>query len=143
MRKVLILLAAVSAVFAMTASLASGAAAPPKRCNTLYTLPCTPPVIVASSKVSCASSGTTLAFPISLSANAGLRRATVRFGTRTIKSKKYTGAPTTSHFTVHVSTRGLKSKLFTLTITATDVRGVSSTKSVHFSICKPKPVFTG
>lgn len=146
MRKLLISLIAVSALFAMTASLASSATKKPRvRCanNSIYFPPCKKPTVISRSIVSCQNKGTTLTFPISVHANAGLRRAVVRLGGRTIKTKTFPGNPTDASFSVRVSTHGFGPGLFTLSTTVTDVRGVNASKAVHFTICKPKPVFTG
>jgi hypothetical protein len=156
MRKFLISLIAVSALFAMTAGLASSAtnarsaAATPPKCSpsstsplAIYLPPCKAPTVGAASLVSCQQTGKTLHFPISAHANAGLRSALVRFRGKTIKKKTFPSHPINAHFTATLSTRGFKPGLFTLTATATDVRGKKASRSVHFTICKPKPVFTG
>jgi hypothetical protein len=148
MRKFLLSLMAASAIIALTAGLASGA----KRshahssaalCNTLYTPPCTPPKATVTSIVACRNTGTILTFPVTASANAGLRRITVTFQGRTIKTVKVSGATTHKAFTVVISTRGFRPGLYTLTVKATDARGKTVTKRAHFTICTPKPVFTG
>ena len=150
MRRLLISLVGVFAVFAMTASLASSASRPQNaahasaiHCGGLYQPPCTAPVVISRSVVACQQTGTTLTFPVTLRANAGLRGATVRFRGKKVKSKKFPGNPTSAKFKVTVHTKGLKAGLFTLSTKVTDTRGKSATKSVHFTICKPKPVFTG
>jgi hypothetical protein len=150
MRKLFISLVTASAVFAMTASLASSAVkvrhaahASAVRCGGLYQPPCKKPVVISRSIVACQQTGTTLTFPVTVRANAGLRSATVRFHGKKIASKKFPGNPTKSSFNVRLSTKGFKAQLFTLTAKVIDARGKSASKSVHFTICKPKPVFTG
>jgi hypothetical protein len=150
MRKFLISLVGVCAIFAMTAGLASSATksrhaahASVVRCGGLYQPPCKKPVVISRSIVACQQTGTTISFPITLHANAGLRSATVRVDGKKIVSKKFPGNPTDASFRVSVKTKGFKSGLHTLSTKATDSRGKSATKSVHFTICKPKPVFTG
>jgi hypothetical protein len=148
MRKFILSLMAASAVIALTASLASGA----KRshahssaalCNTLYTPPCTAPKAAVASIVACRNTGAILTFPVTASANAGLRRVTVSFLGRTIKTVTFKRQTTHKAFTVVISTRGFKPGLYTLTVNATDARGKTVTKRAHFTICTPKPVFTG
>jgi hypothetical protein len=133
----------------MTASLATSAtkarkaAQPTVRCGGLYKPPCRAPVVISRSVVACQNTGTTISFPIRLHSSAGLRSVVVRVDGKKIKSKKFSGAPTDASFRVRVSTRGFKAGLHTLATKVTDTRGKSKSKSVHFSICKPKPVFTG
>jgi hypothetical protein len=148
MRKLILSLIAVSALFAMTASLASSrtivsAARAPRRCGGLYQPPCKKPTVITRSIVSCQQTGTILDFPISVHANAGLSRATVRRGGKTIKTKKFPGNPTDASFSATVNTHGFGPGLFTLGVTVTDTRGATASKTVHFTICRPKPVFTG
>lgn len=150
MRKLLISLIAVSAVFAMTASLASSRTRAPAahvtavvRCGGLYKPPCKKPTVITRSIVSCQQTGKVLSFPISVHANAGLKRAVVRQGGRTIKTKTFPGYPTSASFSATVSTHGFGPGLFSLGVTVTDTRGKTASKTVHFTICRPQPVFTG
>jgi hypothetical protein len=141
MRKLLISLIAVSGLFAMTASLASSA--PPQgKCaqNPIY---CAPPAVSAASIVNCEHAGTTLKFPITAHAQAGLKSAIVKFRSTTIKKKSFPHHPNTARFTATLSTRGFRPGLFRLSTTITDTLGKKASRSVHFTICKPKPVFTG
>ena len=149
MRKLVFSLAGVIAVLALTASLAVGASHGPRghvsavKCGGLYQPPCIKPVVIARSAVACQNTGTTLRFPVAVRANAGLKSATAKFRGKTIKTVKFKGSPTNGSFTVVVHTQGLRPSIFTLTIKATDTRNVSASRNVHFTICKPKPVFTG
>jgi len=147
MRKVLFTLVGAVAVVVIAASLASGAGAKPvahgAQCGGLYQPPCVAPTVVVRSAVACQQTGTTLKFPIKLHSNAGLSRATVKVGKKTIKKVTFKTHPDDVTLHVKVSTRGDKPGLFTMTVKATDTRGKSSTGRAHFTICKPAPVFTG
>jgi hypothetical protein len=136
------------AVLAVTTSLASGAAKPRAHaaaalCGTTYTPACTAPQATVASKAACRNTGAILTFPVTASANAGLRKVTVTFRGKVIKTVRFTNQATRKTFTVVINTHGFKPGLFTLTVKATDVRGVTVTRKAHFSICHPKPVFTG
>jgi hypothetical protein len=148
MRKFVLALMGAIALVAMTANLASGAKRAHARssaalCGTLYTPACTPPKATVASKVACVNTGKILTFPVTASANAGLRKITVTFRGKVVKTVKVGGSATKKRFTVVISTRGFRPGLFTLTVTATDARGKTVTKRAHFTICHPKPVFTG
>src|SRR5579871_3782350 len=149
MRKLVYSLVGAVAVLSLTASLATGATKHPVahlgtvRCGGLYQPPCVAPTVIVRSAVACEKTGTTLRFPIRLHSVAGLARATVKLGGRTLRTVTFHGSPTTRTITVTVSTRGDKPGLFTISVRATDTRGKSSTGRAHFTICKPAPVFTG
>jgi hypothetical protein len=147
MRKVLFSMVGAVAVIAMTASLASGAPKAPvghaAQCGGLYQPPCVAPTVIVRSAVACQQTGTTIKFPIHLHSNAGLSRATVKVGKKTIKKVTFPKHPDDTTLNVKVNTRGDKPGLYTMTVKATDTRGKSSTGRAHFTICKPAPVFTG
>ncbi len=149
MRKLVFSLVGVVAVLAMTASLATGATKRPAahlgavKCGGLYQPPCVKPTIIVRSAVACQQTGTVLRFPIRLHSVAGLSRATVKVGGRTVKTVKFTGSPTNRTITVRVSTRGQRPGLFTITVRVTDTRGKTATGRAHYTICRPAPVFTG
>lgn len=154
MRRFLISLVGVFAVFAVTAGLAASATKRPAahpsvvKCDAgqpgaKYLPPCTAPTVVVRSIVACEKTGTRLTFPITVRANAGLASATVRFRGKTIAHKTFPGNPVSASFRVRISTRGFKPGLFTLTASVTDTLGKHARKSAHFTICKPAPVFTG
>ena len=149
MRKFVLALMGAIALIALTANLASGAKGGARAhssaalCNTLYTPPCTPPKATVASKVACSNTGTILTFPVTASANAGLKKVTVTFRGKVIKTVKFAHQTTKKRFTAVISTRGFKPGLYTLTVKATDARGKTVTKTAHFTICHPKPVFTG
>lgn len=152
MRKVVFSVIGAFAVLATTASLvtvAGAAAQQPEahvsaaKCGALYQPPCVKPTIIVRSAVACAKTGKVLRFPIRLHSLAGLSRATVKVGSRTVKTFTFKGDPNDKTVTVVVDTRGKKPGLYTITVKATDARGKSSTGRAHFTICRPAPVFTG
>ena len=147
MRKFILALMGALAVVALMANLASGAnrahAHSTALCGTTYTPACTPPQAAVASIVACRNTGAILTFPVSASANAGLRKITVTFRGKVIKTVKVASGTTKKRFTVVISTRGFKPGLYTLTVKATDARGKTVTRTAHFTICHPKPVFTG
>jgi len=141
MRKLLISLIAVSALCGVAASVASSA--PPQGPCAVNAIYCPPPALHATSIVACQATGKTLRFPITANSAAGLQSGLVRFRGRIIKKKSFPSHPNTAHFTATLSTRGFKPGLFRLTASITDTLGKTASRSVHFTICKPKPVFTG
>lgn len=137
-------LAGLSAGMALAAHRPRGhAAAPPALCGTLYRPACRPPGSVISSIASCRNTGTVLSIPIRVRSNAGLKRVKVMVRGRTLKIFKFRGRPTNKRLRVKISTRGLHAGIYQVKVIVTDVRGVTRSKVAHFSICKPKPVFTG
>jgi hypothetical protein len=84
-----------------------------------------------------------LTFPIRLRSVAGLAKAKVKVGSRTVSTVKFKGSPVKKTVNVKVNTHGDKPGLHTITVKATDTRGKSSTGRAHFTICRPAPVFTG
>jgi hypothetical protein len=67
----------------------------------------------------------------------------VRMGKTTVKNFTFKGRPTHKSVAVSINTHGFKPGLYTLTVKVTDVRGKNAIRLAHFTICKPKPVFTG
>src|SRR5437588_3293971 len=122
MRKFILALIVAIAAIATTASLASGAkrAHAAQLCGTLYTPPCTAPKATIASIVACRNTGKTLAFPVTASANAGLRKVTVSFRGKTIKTVTFAHSTTKKQFAVVINTRGFRPGLYTLTVKATD-----------------------
>ena len=148
MRRIIIALVGTVVVVGATASLASGASRPKAHaakqlCGTLYTSPCTAPKAVVASIAACKAAGATVNFPISLSANAGIRKVTVTFRGKTIKSVSYSGQPTKKKLTAGVHTAGLSPGIYSVSVKITDANRKSKTSVAHFSICKSAPVFTG
>jgi hypothetical protein len=149
MRKQIVGLAGAALLLALTVGVASGSpgvaghTALPS-CGTLYTPPCPPPslrlrrfsITISSPTTSCAHAGKLLRFAITVHARAGLRRVTVFLGKKRIKTIKYKGKPKTKHFSVTITTRGLRRGVYTLTVKVRDVRGKTASKRAHFSVCR-------
>jgi hypothetical protein len=152
MRKFSFAVVGVVALIALTSGLALGKK-PPRarpalvRCGMLYTKPCTAPALtITSLSPACKAAGATISLsPIRVRDNGGIRSVKVTFGGKAIKLVKYRGAPTKKTIRgVKVKTSGLRSGIvYTITLKLVDTRGMSKTKTLHFAICKPKPVFTG
>jgi hypothetical protein len=77
----------------------------------------------------------------------GLKTVTVKLDGHTIKTVKISAkTAAVNSYTlknVSISTKGLKSGLHTVTVTAVDAAGRTARRVFHFTICKPKPKFTG
>lgn len=112
-------------------------------CGTLYTPPCRPPSGTVVSIPSCKNTGAILNFPITASANAGLKKVVVKMGSTTVKTFAFSGRPTHKSVSVSINTHGFKPGLYTLTVQVMDAKNKTATRLAHFTICKPKPVFTG
>lgn len=144
MRKVLSTLLIAGAMLLALTSLASGASG--KRCGTLYKPPCTKPTItVHSLPPACKAPGSTITLPnIKFSSNAGIRKVTVKLGSKILKTKTFSGQGPT-HYTItglKVSTKGLKGS-HTITISVKDINGKTASRTLRFKVCAIKPVFTG
>ncbi len=144
MRKVLSTLLIASALVIAMTSLASGAAG--KRCGTLYKPPCTKPTItVRSLPTACRAPGSTLTLPnIKFSSNAGIRKVTVKLGSKVLKSKSFTGRGPT-HYTIKglkVPLTGLSKGAHSIKIFVKDIGGRTATRTLRFTVCPPPP-FTG
>jgi hypothetical protein len=90
--------------------------------------------------------GTRYVLPnITFTSNAGIRSIQVREGAKTIKLITFKGSGPTQYAlkSLGISTLGLTSGGHMLSVKVTDVRGRSVSKSLPFSICVTKPVFTG
>jgi hypothetical protein len=134
-------------LLALTVGVASGSSGVAGRealatCGTLYTPPCRPPlrppisITISSPTTSCSHRGTILRFPITVYARAGLRRVTVFLGKKLIKTITYKGKPRTKHFSVTISTRGLKPGKYALTVKVRNVKGKTTSKRAQFKVCK-------
>jgi len=149
MRKFIVTLVSVFVVAGLTASIATArhgkahSSAPPALCGTLYKPACAPPGAVFSSIAACRAAGAAVGVPIRLHAIAGLKSATVLLKGHKVKTFNFKGRPQNRSVRVAFSTRGLRPGLYTFTVKVTDVRGVTRKRIGHFSICKPKPKFTG
>lgn len=143
MRKVLSTLLIAGALVIGLSSLANGAQGP--RCGTLYTPTCTRPHITARGPAGCRAPKKTFQLsPIRFSSNAGIRRITVKLGSKILKSKHFSGRGPTQYTVRHlkVHTTGLASGGHTITISVTDVKGKTTRDTIRFTVCPP-PKFTG
>jgi hypothetical protein len=92
------------------------------------------------------SAGSRYAVPnITFTSNAGIRRVKVSEGSKTLRTISFAGRGPTQFALkgLGVSTLGLSSGGHQLTVTVTDVRGKSASKTLRFSVCVSTPVFTG
>jgi hypothetical protein len=120
----------------------------PTRCGTKYTPACTKPVITNNApSPQCAMAGASYKLPkFTFVSNTGLAKIELLLdGSKVIKDVTFTGqGPTQDSLDgVSVPTSGLSAGKHTVTVTATDIAGKSSSKTLNFAICQAKPVFTG
>jgi len=142
---------AVSALGAVSSASAAGTQHPQvgiKKCGTgTYAVACTSPKVSTSSslKPGCVNSGTSVKLPtFSFTANAGIKKITVTITKRTLKTVSPKGEPTTYKLkNVAVPTVDLASGAHSVTVKVTDGKGKTASKTLHFSVCVAKPVFTG
>lgn len=144
MRRFLFIACAAGVLAVALSGLASGATA---RCNTTYTPTCTGPAIGnVTLSANCRNSGAVVRLPnITFRSLPGIRSITVKQGSRTIKTKSFKGQGP-QRFTlknVLIHTAGFGPGVHTVTITVKDVRGKKASRTLRFSICRVKPVFTG
>ena len=104
------------------------------------------PVIVHKTPKGCRALGKSFTLPdVKVSDRSGIKVITIKLGSKVIYTKTFSGrGPLT--YTVHglkVSTAGLHAGGHGITIYAKDFFGVSRTSSERFTVCAPKPVFTG
>jgi len=145
---------------------AAGSFAKGKKCGTLYTPGCKPkkhkkhkpkpkpkpkpkttkPKVTVPMTPGCKSAGPADKLPtITFVSNAGLRKIKVVFEAKTLKVVTFKGkGPGQFKLNgVRVPTKGLAAGAHSVTVTGTDVKGKSVSKTVRFTICQAKPVFTG
>jgi hypothetical protein len=141
---------------------ATGSNAKGKKCGTLYTPKCTkakpkkhkpkppPPTtkpnVTAPMSPGCRTAGTADKLPtFTFVSNAGLRKIKVVFQAKTLKvvTFKGKGPKQFKMIGVRVPTKGLAAGAHSVTVTAVDVKGKSASRTVRFTICQAKPVFTG
>ncbi len=144
MRKIILLLLLGGALAALPGPAIGASSA---RCGVLYKPNCTNPKIAGQAlSVACRKAGTRIAITAQVAtSNSGIRRITVTYRGHAIKTYHFSGQGPT-RFTVSglfINSKGLKPGAYTLRITATDIRGHSVSKTLHFAICKPVPKFTG
>ncbi len=82
---------------------------------------------------------------ITFVSNAGIKKIQVTLAPRTIKLITFPGqGPTQYSLTnVAVPTTGLLAGAHSVSVEVTDVANKSASKTLRFSICQTKPVFTG
>jgi hypothetical protein len=115
----------------------------PGTTNTLY-CQVGPPVLSAGAlAAACRASGARVHIPTAtITSVAGLRTITVTLDGKRIK-RVTTSAKSFTLKNIFVSTKGLKAGLHTVIVTAVDSGGRTARRVFHFSICRPKPKFTG
>jgi len=137
-----------------------------KTCGTLYTPPCKakpkkkhkhkpkpkpkpttkPKLTNTPLSPGCKTAGPAYKLPtFTFVSNAGIRKIKVVFASKTVKAFTFKGkGPKQFKLNgVRVPTKGLKAGAHNVTVAAVDVKGKSVSKTVRFTICKAKPVFTG
>jgi hypothetical protein len=142
MRKVLVTLFLAAVFFAGLSTLASGATV---RCKGPLYCTTKPVITVHSLPTACRAPGSTFTLPtIKFSSNAGIRRVTVKLGSKVLKSKTFTGLGPLSYKIkgLKVKTAGLKKGAHTITIFVKDRFGKTRTRTLRFTVCSP-PQFTG
>ena len=108
-----------------------------------------PPVLSANAlSAVCRASSARVHLPATtITSVAGLKSVTVKLDGRTIKTVKISARVSAAKsFTlknVTIKTAGLKPGLHTVIVTAVDTAGRTARRTFHFTICKPKPKFTG
>jgi Tfp pilus assembly protein PilX len=108
-----------------------------------------PPVLSAQAlSAACRASAARVHIPATtITSVGGLKRVTVKLDGRTIKTVKISAKTSAlNSFTLKnlsISTKGLKAGLHTVTVTAVDAAGRTARRVFRFTICKPKPKFTG
>ena len=143
-RKLSYMLALVVAVGAVATGAALGANT--VRCGGLYQPRCAPPIIPPTGLApACKNPGSVITLPnLSLSAIAGIKSITIKANGRTILTKKnLNSVRKTTIKGVKINTASFKSGVHVVTIKLVDTRGVSTSRSLRFVICKPVPRTTG
>ena len=102
-----------------------------------------PPVLSAHAlSAACRASASRVLVPATtITSVAGLKTVKVTLDGRTIKTV-HTSAKSFTLKNVRIKA-GLKPGLHTIVVTATDTGGRVAKRVFHFTICKPKPKFTG
>lgn len=120
----------------------------PGKTNPQYCQP-GPPVLSAHAlSAACRASAAKVHIPATtITSVAGLKSVTVKLDGHKIKAVKISARTAAKNsFTlknVTINTAGLKAGLHTVTVTAVDTAGRTARRVFHFTICKPKPKFTG
>jgi hypothetical protein len=119
----------------------------PTRCGTKYTPRCTGPKISSKSlPPQCRDAGPTFTLPtITFVSNSGIKKIQVVMSPRTIKLVTFPGQGKTQYSLkgVQIPTKGLVAGGHSVSVTVTDIANKTASKTLRFSICQTKPVFTG
>jgi hypothetical protein len=119
-----------------------------KRCGTTYTPSCTKPSVSFSTpSPQCITAGAFYALPtLTFVSNAGIRSISVALSDpSSVKNISFKGEGPTQYKLkgVKFRTAGLKAGAHHLKVSVKDVKGKTASKTIRFSICVAKPVFTG
>lgn len=119
----------------------------PTRCGTKYTPTCSAPKINTKAlPPQCVSAGPAVTLPrITFVSNAGIKKIQVMLGTRVIKVLTFSGQGKTQYSLtgLKVLTTGLLAGGHNVSVKVTDITNKTASKTLRFSICQAKPVFTG
>ena len=104
-----------------------------------------PPVLSAHAlSAACRASGARVTVPsTAITSVAGIKTIKVTLDGRKVKSVSLKSVKSFTLKNVVVKTRGLRAGLHTIVVTVTDSGGRTSKRIFHFTICRPKPKFTG
>jgi hypothetical protein len=119
----------------------------PTRCGGKYRPACTTPKIT-NKPVSpqCVDAGPAYKLPtVTFISNAGIKKIQVSLVPRTIKLITFSGQGKTQYSLtgLRIPTTGLLAGGHTVSVKVTDLTNKSASKTLRFSICQTKPVFTG
>jgi hypothetical protein len=143
MRKVLLslFLAGVLVLGVVSVSSAAG-----QRCLHVQYCPGVHPIIkVHTLPAACRAPGSTFTVPnVKVSDVSGIKQITIKLGSKVLLTKKFKGRGPMNYTVkgLKVHTNGLSRGAHKLTIFVKDYFGVTRTRTLRFSICKPPP-FTG
>jgi hypothetical protein len=93
----------------------------------------------------CRAPGSTLTLPnIKVTDKSGIKQITIKLGSKVLLSKKFKGRGPLSETIkgLKIHTKGLSKGGHSITIFAKDFFGVTRTRTLRFTVCKPPP-FTG
>lgn len=137
-----------SAASVAVAAPAASSSAVAKRCGTgQYEKKCTKPTFTYKApSLKCQSQGDAFDVPkVTFTSIAGLRRITVKLGgDKTVKNISFKGNGPTQYTLsgLTIATKGLGAGSHNVLVAATDVKNKTTSSTMHFVICKPKPVAT-
>lgn len=145
MRKLLLTISVAAALVASAAGVAQGAGVT-NRCGVKYHPSCTAPKVTSKTpSAACAQASTGYTLPnITFVSDAGIQKITITVNS-VVKTISFSGNGPTQYTlkALKLKTIGLVAGAHSVKITVTDVRGKSASKTLPFSVCAAKPVFTG